>query len=54
MRFVESLTQWLRQFSTPEEKQIAYNFIKNRLIFVSTAEMEQLVSMERTISAFIE
>lgn len=45
MRFLESLALWLRQFETPEERNIAYDFIKRRLIFYSNAEMEQLVSM---------
>lgn len=45
MRFVESLAQWLEQFETVEERHIAYDFIKRRLIFCSDAEMEQLVSM---------
>jgi hypothetical protein len=45
MRFLESLALWLQQFKTPEERNIAYDFIKERLIFYSNSEMEQLVSM---------
>jgi hypothetical protein len=45
MRFVESFALWLEQFRTPEEKQIAYNFVKSRLIFISSAEMNHFVSM---------
>jgi hypothetical protein len=45
MRFIESLSQWLNQFNTIEERKIAYNFIKKRLIFFSEREIEQLVSM---------
>lgn len=44
MRFVESLALWLGQFNSPTERQAAYDFIKTRLIFCSTAEMSHLVS----------
>ncbi|MEN6442721.1 MAG: hypothetical protein ABFC71_03100 [Methanoregula sp.] len=45
MRFIESLSQWLNQFKTIEERKVAYEFIKKRLIFFSEREIEQLVSM---------
>ena len=45
MKFVESLALWLHQFKKKEEKQIAYNFVKNRLIFISNSEMMHLVSI---------
>jgi len=45
MRFVESLALWLSQFITCEERQIAYNFIRERLIFYSSAEMNHLISI---------
>lgn len=45
MRFLESLALWLQQFNTPEERNIAYDFFKEKLIFYSNSEMEQLVSM---------
>jgi len=45
MRFIESLSQWLNQFKTIEERKVAYKFIKERLIFFSEREIEQLVSM---------
>lgn len=45
MRFIESLSQWLNQFKTIEERKVAYEFIKERLIFFSEREIEQLVSM---------
>jgi len=41
MRFVESLALWLNQF-TPEEKVVVYQFVKDRLIFFSSAEMNHL------------
>lgn len=44
-RFIESLALWLRQFHDPDERRIAYAFIRERLIFISTAEMRQLVDL---------
>lgn len=44
-RFVESLVKWLNQFDTIEEKNIAYNFLKQRLIFVSNDQMLHLVNI---------
>ncbi|MBQ7358985.1 MAG: hypothetical protein IJW63_02685 [Lachnospiraceae bacterium] len=43
MRYIESIALWLRQFDTPEEKQLAYEFVKNQLIYISEEEMRQLV-----------
>jgi len=43
MRYVESLALWLRQFETPEERELAYCFVKNRLLYISAEEMLQLV-----------
>jgi hypothetical protein len=45
MRFVESLALWLRQFKAGEERRIAYDFIRKRLVFCSSAEIAHLVSM---------
>jgi hypothetical protein len=45
MRFVESLALWLSQFIPGEERRIAYDFVRNRLVFCSSAEMAHLVSM---------
>lgn len=45
MKFIESLALWLKQFSDIKERRIAYNFVKNRLIFVSDEEMMHLVSI---------
>jgi hypothetical protein len=45
MRFVESLAFWLSQFKTVDERRIAYDFIKTKLIFCSSAEMNHLVSI---------
>jgi hypothetical protein len=42
VRFIESLVTWLRQFK-PEHRASAYRIVRERLIFVSTAEMRRLV-----------
>lgn len=44
-RFIESLALWLDQFATPEERRTAYEFVKARLIFCSSAEMRHLVQI---------
>lgn len=43
MRFIESFAAWLQQFQEHEERIIAYNYIKNNLIYISSAEMQTLV-----------
>jgi len=43
MRFVESLARWLEQFQTEEERHVAYNFLRKRLVYISGAEMSNLV-----------
>lgn len=43
--FVRSLASWLEQFKPGEERQTAYEFIKSRLVFCSSAEMDHLVSI---------
>jgi hypothetical protein len=44
-RFIESLALWLRQFETLKERQVAYDFFRSRLVFISTAEMRHLVEL---------
>ena len=44
-RFLESLALWLRQFDSIEDRQTAYNFVKSRLIYISDAEMSNLVEL---------
>lgn len=44
-RFHVSLLNWLSQFPTLAQRQTAYSFIKNRLIFISQREMHHLVSL---------
>ena len=45
MRFVESLALWLRQFEKISDREIAYKFIRDKLIFFSSAEITHLVSV---------
>jgi hypothetical protein len=42
VRFIESLAIWLKQFK-PEDRGTAYNFVKHRLIYVSSVELRQLI-----------
>ena len=44
-RFIESLTLWLNQFETTDERRLAYDFVKHKLVFCSSAEMRHLVEM---------
>lgn len=43
-RFVESLANWLQQFESVE-RQTAYDFIRNHLVYVGPAEMQHLVEL---------
>lgn len=43
--FLESLALWLRHFNDVSERQIAYQFIMNRLVFISETQMDHLVSL---------
>ncbi|NCU05096.1 MAG: hypothetical protein GXC73_14035 [Chitinophagaceae bacterium] len=45
IRFIESLVKWLTQFETLEEKNIAYRFILDSLIFISSDQMAHLVNI---------
>ena len=42
MRFTESLTTWLQQFAR-HERETAYSFVKNRLVFIGVSETQHLV-----------
>ena len=44
-RFIESLADWLRQFEPGRERTTAFEFIQNKLVFISNGEMEQLVGI---------
>jgi hypothetical protein len=41
-RFIESLADWLQQFE-PEEREAAYGFVRQNLVYVGNAEMQHLV-----------
>ncbi len=43
MRYIESLALWMRQFNTPEDKDCAYDLVKNKLIYISEEEMRQII-----------
>ena len=44
-RFLESLALWLQQFGEGKEREIAYAFVKARLVFVSNEEVDSLVEL---------
>ncbi len=44
-RFIESLALWLEQFDPGAEREQAYSFVRNRLLFVSGDEMDHLVEL---------
>jgi hypothetical protein len=43
-RFVESLADWLQQFPQAR-REVAYEFVRNHLVYVSTPEMNHLVEI---------
>src|SRR4051794_32707299 len=45
MRFIESLAVWINQFRDPEQRRIAYEFVKKKLVFCSDAEIHHLVEV---------
>jgi hypothetical protein len=47
-RFIESLVKWLSQFKKIHQRQVAYNFIKSNLIFISQDQMVYLVNLTFT------
>lgn len=44
IRFLESLATWLRQFKA-EDRPTAYAFVKNRLVYLSQAEMQRVIEL---------
>jgi hypothetical protein len=42
VRFIESLASWLQQFK-PNERDTAYEFVTNRMVYIGPGEMEKLV-----------
>lgn len=45
VRFLECLITWLMQFTTTDERQIAYSFVRERLVYVGPAELTKLVEL---------
>lgn len=45
IRFIESLAQWLNQFDSIEDRNVAYKFVKTNLIFISNNQISQLVNL---------
>lgn len=45
MRFMSSLVQWLDQFEDAKDKQVAFDFIKKKLVFISSTQMNYLVDL---------
>ncbi len=43
-RFLENLATWLRQFQ-PGDRSAAYRFVKDRLIYLSQAEMQRVIEL---------
>lgn len=44
-KFHIALINWIGQFEKLEERRVAYNFLKNQLIFISQKEMHHLVGL---------
>lgn len=44
-RFIESLALWLNQFDEGADRRAAYDFVRRRLLFISTSEMNHLVEL---------
>lgn len=43
MRFLESLVLWLEQFKSIHEREVAFDFVRSRLVFITEEEMSHLV-----------
>src|ERR1041385_4295085 len=43
-RFIESLASWLQQF-VESEREIAYQFIRNHLVYLGPPEIQHLVEL---------
>src|SRR5690348_1118303 len=44
-RFIESLVKWLQQFETMHDKVVAYQLMRQHLIFVSSEQIAHLVNI---------
>lgn len=43
-RFIENLTVWLNHFKNIQERRLAYNFLKENIVFISQEEMYHLIN----------
>ena len=43
MRFIENLATWLQQFKSREERETAYKFVRESLVYIGPGEMQRLV-----------
>ena len=48
-RFLINLINWLKQFPTSEQREVAYKFIREQLIFVNQREMHHLINLSMPI-----
>lgn len=44
-RFMSSLVQWLNQIEKPEDRDELFSFVKHRLVFISSTQMNYLVDL---------
>ncbi|MBV6445729.1 MAG: hypothetical protein IFNCLDLE_02014 [Ignavibacteriaceae bacterium] len=44
-RFLINLINWLKQFPTIEKREVAYKFIRERLVFINQREMHHLIDL---------
>src|SRR5205085_5842733 len=44
VRFIESLAAWLQQFRQ-DDRETAYSFVRNRLVYIGSGEMQHLVEL---------
>lgn len=44
-RFMSSLVQWLNQIEEPENRDELFSFVKHRLVFISSTQMNYLVDL---------
>lgn len=43
-RFIENLTMWLNQFESIKERRLAFDFVKERVVFISQEELYHLIN----------
>lgn len=43
-RFIENLSIWLNQFDKVEERRVAFNFVKEGIVFISQEELYHLIN----------